>query len=132
VEDDAATRRMLVEAVAEEGGYAIVLARDGQEALERAQATRPGLVLLDIQLPRLDGREVARRLTADRATADAWIIAVSAHGHLAEALCAGCDQFLWKPLRVDELLIAVAAGLARAGQLGESTPTAPTPWQDLG
>jgi len=116
VEDDAATRRMLVEAVAEEGGYAVVLARDGQEALERARATRPGLVLLDIKLPRLDGREVARRLKADRTTADAWIIAVSAHGRRREALGAGCDQFLWKPLRVEELLIAVAAGLARADQ----------------
>jgi DNA-binding response OmpR family regulator len=131
VEDDAATRRMLVEAIAEEGGYPVVLARDGQEALERAHATRPGLVLLDIQLPRLDGREVARRLKADGATAGAWIIAVSAHGHLIEALGAGCDQFLWKPLRVDELMIAVAAGLERAGRAGERAPRAPAPREEL-
>jgi chemosensory pili system protein ChpA (sensor histidine kinase/response regulator) len=130
VEDDAATRRMLVEAIAEEGGYPVVIARDGQEALERAQATRPGLVLLDIQLPRMDGREVARRLKADRATAGAWIIAVSAHGHLMEALGAGCDQFLWKPLRVDELLVAVAAGLARAGPAAELPPKASAPRED--
>jgi DNA-binding response OmpR family regulator len=126
VEDDAATRRMLVEAIAEEGGFPIVLARDGQEALERAHTTRPDLVLLDIQLPRLDGREVARRLKADRATAGAWIIAVSAHGHTVEALGAGCDQFLWKPLRVEELLVAVAAGLARAASADHSAPRAPT------
>ena len=114
VEDDPPTRRMLVEALAEEGGFAVAIARDGREALERAQATRPGVVLLDIQLPRLDGHEVARRLKADRATVGAWIIGLSAHGHPVEALGAGCDQFLWKPLRVDELLVAVAAGLARA------------------
>ncbi|HEY3109264.1 MAG TPA: response regulator [Chloroflexota bacterium] len=120
VEDDPATRRMLVEAVAEEGGHAVALARDGQEALERAQATRPAVVLLDIQLPQLDGWEVARRLKADRATVGAWIIGLSAHGHPIEALVAGCDQFLWKPLRVDELLVAVAAGLARAGRAGSA------------
>jgi DNA-binding response OmpR family regulator len=114
VEDDPSTRRLLVVALAVEGGFAIAIARDGQEALERAQATRPGVVLLDIHLPRLDGHEVARRLKADRATVGAWIIGLSAHGHPVEALGAGCDQFLWKPLRVDELLVAVAADLARA------------------
>jgi CheY-like chemotaxis protein len=119
VEDDVATRRMLVEAVGEEGGYPIVLARDGPEALDRAQEANPAVVLLDIQLPRMDGLEVARRLRAGRSTGDAWIIALSAHGRPREALGAGCDQFLWKPLRVDELLVAVAAGLARAGSSRE-------------
>jgi CheY-like chemotaxis protein len=118
VEDDAATRRLLVEAVAREGGYAVVVARDGAEALRQAQAVRPAVVLLDILLPRLDGWEVARRLKADPATADAWIIGMSAHGRSAEALCTACDQFQAKPLHIDRLLDAIDAVLS-------SRPAAP-------
>jgi CheY-like chemotaxis protein len=106
-EDDEATRRMLVEAIAKEGDYAIVVARDGAEALQRARTARPAVVLLDILMPRLDGWEVARRLKADPATAGAWIIGMSAHGRSTEAWCTACDQFEAKPLRIDHLLGAI-------------------------
>jgi CheY-like chemotaxis protein len=114
-EDDAAIRRLLVEALAREGGYPVVVARDGAEALRRARAARPAVVLLDILLPRLDGWAVARRLKADPATAGAWIIGMSAHGRSAAALCTACDQFQPKPLRIDEVLAAVAARLTGRG-----------------
>jgi CheY-like chemotaxis protein len=113
VEDDDTIRRMLLTTVAEEGGRPVVAARDGDEALARAREQRPSVVILDLLLPGLDGYTVARRLRADPATAGCWIIAVTAGGRAEEALGAGCDQFLWKPLRVEELLLAVEAGLAR-------------------
>lgn len=62
VEDDPAIRGLIAEAIAWELGIRVGLARDGEEALERAAALRPAVVVLDINMPRLDGYEVARRL----------------------------------------------------------------------
>lgn len=117
VEDDDAIRRMLIAALAEEAGFAFAAARDGIEALERARALKPGVVVLDMKLPRMDGYAVAEQLKADPATADCWVIGISAAGQPDRAIAAGCDQFLWKPLRLDELLIAVEAGLLRAKEV---------------
>jgi CheY-like chemotaxis protein len=69
---------MLVVAIADEGRYPVVAARNGAEALERALEVRPAVVVLDIGLPGVDGGEVARRLKADRGTASCWIIGMSA------------------------------------------------------
>jgi DNA-binding response OmpR family regulator len=115
VEDEASLLDLLVLALGELAGYAVVRAADGEEALARARERRPGVVVLDLNLPKVDGYEVARRLRADPATAHAWVIAISGLGHADAALAAGCDQFLWKPLGLDELELAVRAGLARAG-----------------
>ena len=68
VEDDPDARRLFEMVAAEEAGLRVVGARDGQEALDRASANRPDIVLLDLMLPRVDGYEVARRLRADPRT----------------------------------------------------------------
>jgi DNA-binding response OmpR family regulator len=122
VEDEEYLLDLLALALGEWAGRAILLARDGQEALVQARERRPGVVVLDLNLPKVDGYEVARRLRADPATAHAWIIGISGLGHADAALAAGCDQFLWKPLGMDELEVAVRAGLVHAGERFQARP----------
>jgi CheY-like chemotaxis protein len=115
VEDDADTRTALVAALDDEIEQPIVIARDGEEAIARARAYAPAVVLLDIGLPKVDGYEVARALRADPATAAAWIVAITGTGRPRDAARAGVDQFLWKPLDLEHLSVAVRAGMDRAG-----------------
>jgi CheY-like chemotaxis protein len=115
VEDDPDTCAAFTQALAEELGEAVVLARDGFEAIARAHQHRPAVVVLDIGLPGIDGYEVARALRADPATTNTWLIALTATGSAREAARAGFDQFLWKPIDVEHLAVAVQAGLERAG-----------------
>ena len=116
VEDDPAIREILTVAVGEELGVPVMVARNGSEALERARALAPTVVLLDLMLPETDGFEVARQLRAHAATADAWIIAISAAGPPMEsaALNAGCNEFLPKPFELEDLIERVTNGLAAA------------------
>lgn len=113
VEDDPDARRLFEMVAAEEAGLEVVGARDGQEALDRASAVQPDVVLLDLMLPRVDGYEVARRLRADRATRDAWIVAVTAHGDAGQAIEAGANQVLFKPIAIDDLVLVLRAATAR-------------------
>jgi DNA-binding response OmpR family regulator len=114
VEDDAAIRGMLAVLLEEEDVFALDLAADGAAALRSAAAHPPDVVVLDLRLPRVDGHEVARRLRAAPATRRAWIVGISAHAAREEALRAGCDDFLAKPLDIAVLEAAVRRGLARA------------------
>jgi signal transduction histidine kinase len=83
-------------------GYDIVQAVAGEEALRIARETRPDLVLLDVMLPDLDGVEVCRRLKADEALREAFVVMVSGlrttAEHQAEAVKAGADGYLAKPI----------------------------------
>ena len=89
-------------------GFEVVLAHDGQQALDQASATSPDLMLLDMDLPIMDGWSVARTL---RARANALpIIALTAHamsGDKAKALEAGCDEYHPKPVDFGRLLAQV-------------------------
>ena len=114
VEDDPDARRLFEVVAAEEAGLQVTGARDGQEALDRAMVVRPDVVLLDLMLPRVDGYEVARRLRADPATRRAWIVAVTAHGDAGQAIEAGCNQVLFKPIAVEDLVLVLRAATARA------------------
>jgi CheY-like chemotaxis protein len=120
VEDDPAIRGLIAEAIAWELGIRVGLARDGEEALERAAALRPAVVVLDINMPRLDGYEVARRLK--RGASPPWIIAVSAVSDPAPALAAGCDVFVAKPFDLNVLLMAVASALWPGGAARRARP----------
>jgi len=120
VEDDPDTRAAFTLALAEEIGEAVAVARDGQEALARARHHRPGVVVVDIGLPDVDGYAVARALRADPATAGAWLIALTGQGSPRDAARAGFDEFLWKPIDVDHLAVAVQAGLERAAAADRS------------
>lgn len=103
IEDNEANQ-MLTLAVLEQEGYEIRVARSAEEALEHMNAGRPGLILMDIQLPGQDGLSLTRQLKADPATASIPIVALTAHamgGHRELALAAGCDGYISKPIDVN-------------------------------
>jgi two-component system, cell cycle response regulator DivK len=91
-------------------GYRAVEARSGEEALEVAAADAPALVLMDVQLPGIDGVETLARLREDERTAAIPVLALTAqamHGDRERFLAAGFDGYLSKPVDVLELLAAV-------------------------
>jgi two-component system, cell cycle response regulator DivK len=117
VEDNEMNRDMLSRRLGRRG-YAVTLAVDGQEGLERVQADLPDLVLLDMDLPLVDGWEVARRLKASPSTSAIPIIALTAHAMVGDrdrALEAGCDDYDIKPVEFARLLEKIEALLSRAG-----------------
>ena len=100
VDDNPASLKLVRLLLAGEG-YEVHTASDGEAALAVLRDVRPRLVMLDIQLPRLDGLEVARRVKADPATRDTVVIAMTAYAGEADerrARAAGCDEFLTKPI----------------------------------
>ena len=104
VEDVALNRDLLVQLLEER--YRLLLAEDGLDALGRAAAAEPDLILMDLSLPRLDGWEATRRLKADPALARIPVVALSAHamrGDEERARATGCDDFLTKPIDEDML-----------------------------
>jgi two-component system, cell cycle response regulator DivK len=100
------------------GGYEIVSAPDGAKGIALAAAERPDLILMDLNLPVIDGWEATRRLKDDPATRDIPIIALTAHamaGDREKALAAGCDEFDTKPVEFDRLLAKIEQVLAARG-----------------
>lgn len=100
-------------------GFVVRTAADGESAIELVRTLHPRLILMDIQLPGLDGLEVTRRLKADAATRSIIIIAVTAYamkGDREKALEAGCDGYITKPL--DPILLP--------GQVGDYLGSMPT------
>ena len=101
VADDHDESRITERTVLEYFGFAVTEARTGLDALALAQANQPRIVLLDIVLPEIDGRQVARMLRADPATRHAALLAISALSGPDEresAITAGCDEFISKPV----------------------------------
>jgi two-component system, cell cycle response regulator DivK len=95
-------------------GFRVETARDGREALTKARAQNPDLVLMDLSLPGLDGWEATRILKTDPSTAHLIVIALSAHALPAEgdrARNAGCDGFIAKPCLPHELVEQIAGYL---------------------
>jgi len=88
-------------------GYAVVEAADGQDGIDKAKSERPDLILMDIQLPVLDGYEATRQIKADPSLANTPIIAVSSFamkGDEEKARGAGCDHYVTKPYSPLQLL----------------------------
>lgn len=91
-------------------GYRVETASDGQEAVQKARALTPDLILMDLSLPGIDGWEATRLLKADPATTHLQIVALSAHALAAEgdrARAAGCDGFIAKPCLPPDLVAKV-------------------------
>lgn len=106
VDDDRATLTFLVTAL-EDAGYG-VLAATGTEALRLARERQPALVLLDRRMPKIDGREMARRLRADPATAAIPLVLMTADAHDREEIADAVDGWLAKPFRLATLFATVA------------------------
>jgi two-component system cell cycle response regulator DivK len=102
-EDNRAILRDLLGA----SGYEYLEAVNGAEGLAKAQAERPDLILMDIQLPVMDGYETTRRIKADPALAAIPVIAVTSYalsGDEAKARAAGCEAYVTKPFSPRDLL----------------------------
>ena len=96
-------------------GHEIVLAEDGEQGVAKARTENPDLLLLDMNLPVMDGWTVARTLKADPVTQHMPIIALTAHamaGDREKALAAGCDDYHAKPVDFSKLLDQIGAALA--------------------
>ncbi len=108
-DDDADTREMMKALLGFEG-YEVIVARDGHEAVEIARQTLPNVILLDLELPKLNGLSVAKSLKRDRRFEGTPIVMISGHSPATfrqQALDAGCDEYLLKPIdfsRIEELL----------------------------
>jgi signal transduction histidine kinase len=105
VEDDAPSR-LLVTQVLDIAGYEVVEAEDGMEGIRLAQELMPDLILMDINMPGLDGYAAATKIKSMPGLAETPIIAVTANvveGDRERALTAGCDGYLPKPIDVDTL-----------------------------
>ncbi len=93
-------------------GYEVVLATDGQEGLDKARSERPDIVLLDMNLPVMDGWTAATEMKGDPRTALIPIIALTAHamsGDREKATAAGCDDYHPKPVDFSRLLGQIEA-----------------------
>lgn len=95
-------------------GYDVRQASDAQEALEVLEGFHPRMILMDLQLPGMDGYALTRRLKADPATRDILVIALSAFamsGDEEKALKAGCDGYFTKPIDRRALIAGIARHL---------------------
>ena len=91
----------LITFILEKHGYEVVQARDGRQGIELASRVQPALILLDIQLPDMDGYAVAEALTSDPALAGVPIVAVTSYvmaGDRERVLAAACTGYLEKPI----------------------------------
>ena len=87
--------------------FEVVTAEDGEKGCAMALAERPDIILMDLEMPLVDGWEATRRLKADPQTRDIPVIELSAHalaGAREKALAAGCDEFDTKPVEFDRLV----------------------------
>jgi two-component system cell cycle response regulator DivK len=106
VVDDNQDSRELVVKVLKNKGYEIIEAIDGEEAVEKAIAQKPDLILLDISIPKLNGYEVTQKLKSMEEFENIPIVALTAHamkGDRMKALEAGCEGYITKPINVREL-----------------------------
>ena len=116
--DDNPVNLKLARISLESEGYDVRTATDGEEAMVILREFRPRLILMDIQLPGVDGLELTRRLKADPATSDIIVVAVTAYamkGDREKALSAGCDGYITKPIDPIQLPVQIGDYLGRLG-----------------
>ena len=109
--EDNAQNLYLVTFMLEKSGFKVFQAETGLEGLEKAKAVKPDLILLDIQLPEMDGYEVARRLKQIDEVKMIPIVAVTSHamtGDREKVLQAGCDGYLEKPIDPDTFVPTIS------------------------
>ena len=112
--EDEPGNRMLVRRILEAEGFSVAEAMDGLSGLEIATQMEPDLILLDINLPEIDGYDLAKRFREIpnlRATPILAITANVMHGDRERTLAAGCDGYIQKPIDVDQLPEQIRAAL---------------------
>ena len=99
------------------GEFEVLAAEDGEKGCEIALRERPDIILMDLEMPVIDGWEATRRLKGNPQTHDIPVIALSAHalaGERDKAMAAGCDEFDTKPIEFERLVATVRRLLAVA------------------
>ena len=120
VVDDSITVRRVTQRLLKREGYRVTLASDGLDALEKLQEEKPTLVLSDIEMPRMDGFDLARNIRADAQLRDLPIVMITsriAGKHREHAKELGVDHYLGKPYSEDELLGLVRSYCAAAAEV---------------
>ena len=112
VVDDESNMRFLVRLILERAGYAVIEAPHGAAALERAQESRPDLVVTDLMMPVMGGRELVERLRANPETAAIPIVVLSSN---SSTVTTTADAVLGKPFEPDSLLEAARSLAGRGG-----------------
>jgi CheY-like chemotaxis protein len=115
--DDNPTNLKLVTYLVKSHGHDVTTAGDAEAALAAIASQRPTVILMDLQLPGIDGLELTRRLKADPITRPIPIIALTAYamkGDLEKALAAGCDDYVTKPIDTRALPEVIARHVSRA------------------
>src|SRR5215203_3624053 len=116
VVEDQEDNRQILRDLLDSANFEMIEAENGEEALAAVAKRRPDLILMDIQLPILDGYEVTRRIRAEPAMRSVPIIAVTSYalsGDEAKARQAGCDDYVTKPYSPRQLLAKVKGYLAQ-------------------
>ncbi len=124
VVDDNAENRALAQATLEDDGYEVTLAHDGAEAIAAFERDHPACLVLDVQMPRMDGIaacEAIRKLPGGQQVAVVFVTAQRDISTFDRALAAGGDDFLTKPYRPSELVVRVQAALRIRKLAGERT-----------
>jgi two-component system, cell cycle response regulator DivK len=115
IEDNAANMKLAV-FLLQSAGHTVLSARDAEAGLMLARDQQPDLILMDIQLPGMDGLEATTLLKCDDVTRAIPVIALTAlamKGDEERIRAAGCDGYIAKPMRYQEFLAAIGAQLAR-------------------
>jgi CheY-like chemotaxis protein len=116
VDDDQVVRRVLADGMTHRG-LVVDQAGDGQEALTRLNACPPDVIVTDLQMPILDGKELCRRVKGDPATRDIPIIVITGSSlDERDALAMGCDRLITKPVTPAALTAIVTALVGRVDE----------------
>ena len=114
IEDNTANRKIIFDLLTSQG-YNVVEACDGKEGLKKAKTENPAVILLDIQLPEMDGYQVMKALAADSLTQNIPVIILSSYampGDSEKGYAAGASAYLTKPYNFAELLDSIKKALA--------------------
>ena len=116
------------------GDFEVLTAEDGEKGCEMAAAERPDIILMDLEMPVVDGWEATRRLKGNPQTRDIPVIALSAHalaGEREKALAAGCNEFDTKPIEFDRLVATLRRVLAHRKWASPIEKSSRCSWQRI-
>jgi DNA-binding response OmpR family regulator len=105
--DDSSTILMMERMILSKGPYDLVTASDGEEAVNKALAERPDLILMDVVMPRMNGFDACRRIREEEATRTTPVIMVTTRGevqNMENGFESGCNDYVTKPINATELL----------------------------